>query len=394
MFNKEMAPMKTTEDEQTATPLQTTAPAKMERRYDVDWLRVVAVFSVIALHSAVIFSYGQFIVQHTQHTLIVDAIDIYLSIWIIPLLFVLAGASTSFALERLTPKAYRSERVKRLLVPFVIWFVVPFVAANVFGWDFLFQLPANPRTPFGSWYVVVGTGHLWFIGYLFVFSLIALPLFVFLRTPTGVRIISWLAHLCEKPGVIFLLAVPLMGISRADNDNNLLRFFYLFYFIYGFILFSDARFGRAIDRQAWYALVAGVVLVVIFVLMTETKTHIDSRVDRILDVFSRWFWVIAFLGLGHRFLNRTNRVLQYLTEASYPIYILHFLILGLIGYSIAGLGWPVELKYLTILSLAVVTTVLAYDLLVKRTNVTRFLFGMKPKRALTPRNAQAKFSQK
>jgi hypothetical protein len=72
---------------------------------------------------------------------------------------------------------------------------------------------------------------------------------------------------------------------------------------------------------------------------------------------------------------------------------LHYLILGLIGYYIAGLGWPVELKYLTILSLAVAATVLAYDLLVKRTNVTRFLFGMKPKRALTPRNARAKFNK-
>ncbi len=384
--------MKTIEDKQTATPLQTTtAPDKIERRYDVDWLRVVAVFSVIALHSAVIFSSGQFNVKHVQPSLIVDTIQTFLSVWIIPLLFVLAGAATKFALDRRTSKAYRSERVKRLLVPFGIWFVVPAIVANVLGWDFLLQLPGNPRLAF----TVVGTGHLWFIGYLFLFSMIALPLFVFLRKPTGVRIISWLAHICEKPGVIFLLAVPVLGISRADNDNNLLQMFYLFYFIYGFIIFSDARFGRAIDKQTWYALVAGVVLLVIFVFMDETKTHIDfySRVYRILDVFSRWIWVIAFLGLGHRFLNRTNQVLRYLTEASYPIYILHFLILALIGYYIAGLGWPVELKYLTILSLAVAASVLAYDLLVKRTNVTRFLFGMKPKRALTPRNARAKFNK-
>jgi peptidoglycan/LPS O-acetylase OafA/YrhL len=55
--------MKTIEDNQTATPLQKTAPATIERRYDVDWLRVIAVFSVIALHAAVIFSFGQFIIQ-------------------------------------------------------------------------------------------------------------------------------------------------------------------------------------------------------------------------------------------------------------------------------------------------------------------------------------------
>ena len=384
--------MKTIEDTQTSTPLQTTAQAKSERRYDVDWLRVIAVFSVLALHSAVIFSFGQFIVQHTQHTVTVDTLVIFFSIWVIPLLFVLAGAATKFSLDRRTPKAYRSERVKRLLFPFVIWFIVPLVAANIFGWDFLFQLPGNPRFALGNWYVVVGTGHLWFIIYLFLFSLIALPLFIFLRKPAGVRFISWLAHLCEKPGVIFMLAIPLLGIPSAENDNNLLKLFYLFYFIYGFLIFSDARFGRAIDKQAWYALVAGVFLLVLFVFMDETNTQnaFYNSVSGILDVFSRWIWVIAFLGLGHRFLNRTNRVLRYLSEAIYPLYILHYLILGLIGYYIAGLDWPVELKYLTIFSLTVVATLLAYDLLVKRTNVTRFLFGMKPKRALTPGNARTK----
>jgi len=87
-------------------------------------------------------------------------------------------------------------------------------------------------------------------------------------------------------------------------------------------------------------------------------------------------------------------VLRYLSEAIYPLYILHYLILGLIGYYIAGLDWPVELKYLTILGLTVAATLLAYEFLVKRTNVTRFLFGMKPKRAETRSNASAKLTER
>ncbi len=358
-------------------------PPRPERRYDVDWLRAGAVFAVIALHSALIFSGGTVNVQHTQHTLTVDTIAIYLSVWIIPLLFLLAGAATKFALKRHTPKDYRSERVKRLLVPIVAWLAVPTIVAHLFGWDFLYQLPGNPRLSF----TVVGTGHLWFIVYLLAFSLVALPLFVFLRTPPGVRAIARLASLCGQPGAIFLLAIPVLGISPADNNNNLLRCFYLFYFIYGFIIFSDPRFGRAIDAQAWYALAAGVVLIVMIVFMAETNMQINGSVERIVAVIDRWCWVIALLGLGHRFLNRTNRVLRYLTEATYPIYILHFLILSLIGYAIAGRDWPVELKYVVILGLTIVATLLAYDLLVKRTNVTRFLFGMKPKRASTQSNA-------
>jgi len=214
--------------------------AGSERRYEIDWLRAASVFLVIPLHSAVIFSFGVFNVKHVQHTLAMDSVVNFLSVWIIPLLFVLAGAATKYALERRKLGEYTVERVKRLLVPILMWFVLPIVVANVFGWDFLFNLPGNPQLAF----TVIGTGHLWFIIYLFIFSLAALPIFVLLRRPAGQRAISWLANLCEKPGVIFLLAIPVMAISPPDNDSDILKFFYFFYFIYGFILFSDVRFAE------------------------------------------------------------------------------------------------------------------------------------------------------
>jgi peptidoglycan/LPS O-acetylase OafA/YrhL len=351
-----------------------------DRRYDVDWLRVVAVFAVIALHSAVIFSWGLVNIKHVQHTLTVDAIDIFLSVWIIPLLFVLAGAATKFGLERRTPHAYRAERARRLLVPAIAFFALPAIVVNAFGWDFLTHLPGNARLAFTA----IGTGHLWFVLYLYAFSMVALPLFLYLRTQVGAQVITWCAALCAKPGVIFLLALPVLGIAPADNDNDILKIFYIIYFIYGFVIFSDARFGQAIYKQAWYALAAGIALTVLIVVMAETHTQIDGLAGRFMEVFNRWCWVIAFLGLGQRFLNRTNGALQYLAEASYPIYILHFVILSLIGYAIAGLPWSVELKYLAILLLTVAVTVLTYDLVVKRTNVTRFLFGMKPKKSVSP----------
>jgi surface polysaccharide O-acyltransferase-like enzyme len=365
----------------TEDPVRTLPAATTERRYDVDWLRIIAVFAVIALHTAVIFSSGLFNVKHPQHSVIIDTIGTWISVWVVPLLFLLAGATTAFALRRRTPQAYRTERVNRLLVPIVAWFVLPTLVAHLFGWDFLYQLPGNPRLAF----TVVGTGHLWFIIYLFIFSLVALPLFTSLRTPRGRRAIDWLARFCETPGVIFLLALPVLGISPVDNDNHLLQFFYLIYFIYGFIFFSDARFGRAIDRQTGFALAAGSVLLALTVFGGETHLSVNRGLDWTLAVFDRWCWVIALLGLGHRVLNRSNRMLPYLTEASYPIYILHYLILALIAYLLVGFPWPVEVKYVVILALATGATVAAYDLLVRRTTVTRWLFGMKPRRAGTER---------
>jgi peptidoglycan/LPS O-acetylase OafA/YrhL len=96
--------------------------------------------------------------------------------------------------------------------------------------------------------------------------------------------------------------------------------------------------------------------------------------------FSRWCWVVAILGFGHRYLNKDSKLLRYLSEAGYPFYILHMPVNTIIGYFV--IQWPVgvAVKCLVINVLTILTTLLVYEVLVKRTNVTRFLFGMRPKR--------------
>jgi glucan biosynthesis protein C len=100
----------------------------------------------------------------------------------------------------------------------------------------------------------------------------------------------------------------------------------------------------------------------------------------ILYYFSRWCWLIAILGFGRRWLSRGGRLLSYLSEASYPFYILHMPINTIVGYFV--IRWPVGIavKYLVINVVTILATYAVYEVLVKRTQVTRFLFGMKPKR--------------
>jgi len=124
---------------------------------------------------------------------------------------------------------------------------------------------------------------------------------------------------------------------------------------------------------------------VVLMLATEGVIPLDGKVDRPIEVFNRWFWVIAFLGLGRLYLNRKHRFLQYVSEAAYPVYILHFGVVALIAYYLAVQDWPVELKWLAIVSSSAAATLAIYDLVVKRTSVTRFLFGMKPKKGPAPK---------
>ena len=93
-----------------------------------------------------------------------------------------------------------------------------------------------------------------------------------------------------------------------------------------------------------------------------------------------WLFLIAFLGYGRQLLSFTNRFLRYTAEASYPAYILHQTVIVIVGFNVVQWEAGVPVKFLTILVAALVITTLIYDLLVMRTNLTRFLFGMRLKK--------------
>ena len=88
-------------------------------------------------------------------------------------------------------------------------------------------------------------------------------------------------------------------------------------------------------------------------------------------------WVLTVLGYFKRFLNVKNRLQAYLTKASFPIYIFHFLPITLVSYFIAQSDLNVWLKWATIVAVAYPSTLILYEI-VRRIPVVRFFFGAEP----------------
>jgi len=248
-------------------------------------------------------------------------------------------------------------------------------------------------------------GHLWFILYLFVLALVALPLFLFLKRESGGRLIHRLAAFFTRPGTIFLLAIPIYLMDRLlDMDPDPL--YYITFFIYGYILMADTRFGEAIDRHKVVALILGPGVLAFVMRLTGEQpwpAGLPQWIEPMVDVyydsgFAAWFIIIALLGYGKRYLNSppkrglSAKFLGYFGEGSYPFYILHQTVIVAIGFYVVqwdasaklGAGASVLVKYVTIAVASFVTTTILYDLLVRRTNVTRFLFGMRPLKKKPP----------
>jgi glucan biosynthesis protein C len=228
------------------------------------------------------------------------------------------------------------------------------------------------------------TGHLWFIQYLFIFCLVALPLLLSMRAGRLRGPSDRLAGFCDRHGwAIYLLAVPVMLGTAAmlAFRQDIGRLFLVIPFVLGFLVYSNPGFGRAVDRARRIALVLALVITTIFGVMAavlEPEFESAPLLWGPLAGFMTWLWLLAFLGLGRKHLNFKNRFLEYANEGSYPFYILHQTVIVLLALGIIeiAVAWPV--KYLLLVTASLVITTGIYDLLVRRWRPVRFLFGMRP----------------
>lgn len=377
-----------------------------KRRYDLDWLRVLAVILLIYFHTGAVFytgELGEFYIRNNRSSREMIAFVSFVHQWHMPLFFLLSGTATWFALHSRTATQYAIERCKRLFIPFLFGTLVLIppqvyyrLLSNPNYHDSYFQFYPhffNGVRPQGNF----EWGHLWFLIYLFTFSLLALPLFLYLKTG-GQRWLSKLATLVDRPGVAFLLALPLAVVEGAlrprwpgfqnlyDDWANF--FLYLLYFIYGYVICSDTRFEQAIDRHFKVTLVMAIASTLILFSLWETNI-LPARgyspgyvLYQMLRGCNSWFWVTALLMLGRRYLNFNNKLLQYFNEASYPIYLVHQTVLVAFGFYIVQWRTGVMEKFLLISTVCLVATIALYDLLVKRNNILRFLFGLKANNAV------------
>jgi glucan biosynthesis protein C len=376
---------------------------KHDRRHELDWLRVLAVLLLIYFHSARIFDFGDFYVKNGVLNLGMEAFVAFVDMWFMPLFFFIAGAASFFALGYRSGKKYAGERFKRLMIPFVFGTLVlatpqvycvllqkPGYSDNYLQYyRYIFSTPPLTEVTAGS----VGPAkiiaytlepaHLWFILYLFIFSVLCLPLFLRLRDERGRGFLQRVATLLRRRGAIFLFALPILfyNITPID-DPTLYRLFHIYPFFLGFLFYCDERFGRAVDDYLKPALVMAVVCAAAFLTMLCTvgldsqKAFLDGFLVDALFSFGTWFWLLALVGLGRRYLRFENGFLRYANPGSYPFYILHQTVIVLIGYLVFEWSWSIAPKYLFITTVSLAITVMGYELL-KRTRPTRFLMGMK-----------------
>jgi glucans biosynthesis protein C len=378
-----------------------------ERRHDLDWLRVIAILLLLYFHTAMIFTAEwDWHVKNAETSHLVLEFNYFLSRFRMALLFLVSGVGTAYALGVRGPGRYLRERGMRLLVPLVFGMLVVVppqiymerlfrgepVGSFLQFWPTVLELKPYPAGN-TSWH------HLWFVAYLLMYSVAALPFFLWWRSERAAATRAVVERFLAGPG-IYLLGMPLALVLAAltirfpgpqnvvDDWARLL--FYFLIFVYGFVLCRAERMWRGIEANRRTALRLALLSTVCINYVRWNGLEPAWQYDVAGTAWigfgglNSWFWVLAILGYGRRYLSFRNRGLDYANEGIYPFYILHQTVIVVLGFYVVQTPESILAKFLFTSTLSLALTVAIYELGVRPFAVMRFLFGMKPRPAVRP----------
>lgn len=365
-----------------------------ERQYYIDWLRILLILSVFLFHVGMIFNtWGWHVKNDLQYGGIFQRIMAFLHVWRMPLLFLISGAGTYFALGKRTSAQYLGERFKRLFIPFLVG-VFTLVPVQVYiekATSYSSLLDFYPHMfegiyPAGnfSWH------HLWFIVYLFVIALLISPFLGMLRSARFAGFIRGIEGFLTKPFALNILIVPLI-LSQVLlrpyfelNTNDLIHDWasmaiYIIFFLTGFALLPHKNIIEAIRKQRLLFLAETVILSIVMFWL-PSRVGSEKMGDLIWDVSSVYIALtcgITALGFAKHHLNFDSKFRKLANEAIFPFYLLHQPVIVVVGYNVVGLSIPVLLKVGIIAFSSFAITAFLYWSLIRRLNFLRLIFGMK-----------------
>jgi len=372
-----------------------------KRNYAIDWLRVFAMFTVFLFHCARFFDRQDWHVKNPQSDTIITFIVLFLAQWIMPLFFILSGISSYYSLGLRRAGEYVRGRFKRLMIPLIfgIFVLIPpqvyfeRISHSQFKGSFIQFFPHyfDGFYAFGGNFAWMGL-HLWYLLMLFVFSLLTLPFFIYVQREPRPAFISKFNSFLERKGTLFLLALPLAALEMLLDPATIGRrdfggwspFLYLIFFIYGYIVLTEHRLQRIIQKQRNIALAGGLITTTtaLSILISKGFPEFGSAYYFFMTsirAFNSWFWLLAIIGTGLQYCNFNNKFLAYANQAVLPFYILHQTIIVTIAFYFIGLYIPVGIKYFVIASTSMIAILALYEGFIRRVNILRFLFGLKPK---------------
>ena len=352
-----------------------------QRKHYIDNLRLMCILLLIPYHTAMawnVWGEGNYILLGQSR--ILSSLVVSVSPWYMTLLFLLAGISASYSLEKRSNREFIKERVRKLLLPLLAGTatIVPILCFvsdrtnNHWQGNFWQHYPAF----FTKWTDLTGydggftIGHLWFLLYLFVISMISMP------------VISWQKKSFKNTpfqhtnaATVMLMMWLALALSRVELGGKSIVTYLLLYLLGYFVLSEDKVIDRLQKRRFLYLLLWIVFSAAdVWLFLWSGKEY--GIVNLVLSYCAGCFGIMTMLSVGKNLLSRTNSFLQFLSAQSFLIYIFHFPWVVTLQYLFSGMNQNNTFIFCATTICALPATVLT-SILVRNIPVVNILFGAK-----------------
>ena len=371
------------------------------RQYFLDWVRLFVFAYLIFYHTGMMFVKWEWHIESGYDSSFLKSVMLLTSSWRLDLLFIVSGVAISFMTSKMSLKYFIRQRMVKLLIPLIFAIAVIVAPQSYFEalqkgvfegsfWQFwttkyfTFSWDERMIAPFPTF------NHMWYVLYLVFYTIVLLPLFVFINSAKGAALLlrfeGWLAkgtRIIWFPLVIYFLILLINGddnITHVMIDDGYGNSIYIFALVMGLLFVRMPAIWEAFERNRYLSLTIGLVgygaLLAIFYL-PDNILHFDGEEAwGKIALCVKWSWIALIIGFARRYLNFTNSVLKYGNQLVYPFYILHQTVIVTLGYYVINWKLSGVSEYLIISIGTFVICGLLYETVIKNVNILRLLFGL------------------
>lgn len=302
----------------------------MERKHYIDNLRLICILLLFPYHAAMAYNCwgeGNYVLLHANSW--ISSFVVLVSPWYMTLLFVLAGMSTKYSLERRSSGQYLQERCRKLLLPLLAGtlLIMPVLtycadyyncgyAGNFFSHYMVFFCKWTDLTGYDGGFTI---GHLWFLLYLFVISTLSMIVILLQK--------KYLPKLNERkirPLATAILVMTAMLFLPVKAGGKIIVTYFLLYLI-GYYILSVEDNITGLQKQKYLYLSVFVISSAANVYLFLWSGRDYGFINQLLMYLSGASGILTLICFGRSLLNKTNRIIQLLVQDSFLIYIFHFL---------------------------------------------------------------------
>ncbi|TAG30311.1 MAG: acyltransferase [Sphingobacteriia bacterium] len=343
-----------------------------DRKYFIDWIRVIAIALLMVYHVAIVFQPWGLMIGFMVNTEPWDSLWIpmtMLNVWRIPILFFIAGIGVFYSFKNRNWHQLLKERGQRIGIPLVfgIVFIAPvylLIIQNYYDWKLQYIPQAS---------------HLWFLGNILCYVILSIVPLYYIKREANSLFVTKLRKLFSNP-IVFLIVIicfvletiivnpPIYEMYASTTHGFFLGWLA---FIFGcFFAISGEGFWNNLVKFRWLFMP---LVILFFIARVNNYVSLPKKVHLPIETC---LWVFTIFSFAKQYLNIPHRKLTYYSKAAYPVYILHMIFLGLSCSLILPLELNAQIKFYGVLTGTIVGSLLCYEL-IKRIKFLSILFGIK-----------------